>query len=118
METLRRCRLLLVAGVIFIALSFLVMSLSALALIRITPGDILIIEPVVEPRVRLIIYLTACLFRVVGCVFGGVACAIMFADRRLELHPLERLAAMIGLLLFTMVLFTIPSYQEIWGRWG
>jgi len=113
MRTLKRCQVMLSAGVILLAVSYIVRALGYyLAVARASP---VVIEPVLvivpEPvpiRYVYAVEAAAHVLKALGCALAALACSILFVDRQLPLKPAERLAALVGLLLFTCLIATAP----------
>ena len=91
-----------------VAVSFLVGSIGRLMIEHSRS-----IVPYGPPKPLLAVYAVAYVLRALGCVLAAVACSILFMDRQLPLKPLERLAAMLGLLIFMWLLVLPPP--PYWG---
>jgi len=103
---------MLPTGIILVAVSYLVGNIGRLMIEHSRS-----IVPYVPPKSLLAVYAVAYVLRALGCVLGAVACSILFMDRQLPLKPLERLAAMLGLLVFMWLLVLTPTlyWPLYWG---
>ena len=107
MRTLKRCQVMLSAGVILLAVSYIVRALGYY--LAVTRASMFVIEPAPLP-IRHIHAMEAAahVLKALGCALAALACSILFVDRQLPLKPVERLAALIGLLFFACLIATAP----------
>ncbi|RLI10584.1 hypothetical protein DRO33_05455 [Candidatus Bathyarchaeota archaeon] len=110
---LRKCLMLLLAGVILIATSVLVLDVAyALLMSSLPPFVTTPPPPFIITLVSVLVAYEA--LKTIGCLMCSISCGMLFLSRDVDLKPAERVAALIGLLFFTWLLFAHPgAYYDI-----
>jgi len=106
MRILKRCQVMLSAGLILLAVGCLVKAIGYLARASTSMG-VIVPEPF-PIRYIYAVEVAAYTLKVLGCALAALACSILFMDRQLPLKPVERLAALVGLLFFACLIATLP----------
>ncbi len=96
------CLTLLLAGILLLAACAMTLQVASVLLGRQRP----------EPIDVKAVVLSCVVLKGLGCTISALACAMLAVDMRLPLKGLERLAAMLGMIFFVLLLF-IP-YPVFW----